>query len=210
MPRLDDHVSAVRNRMALNLFIIALGWLSAGLAAVVLLAVLLDRIFLLYPPRPDLWLYGGAAGIVVAAVAYAFQKRPDPRQAAVPIDQKLGLKERISTALYIRSSDDPFAQATIRDAEEAARGIVLNMGLHFSLVFPKPVLRNDCRGTGCGPVLFHDRTDELVGRKERAEQQAAQQREVEQARRQVEKAYATVSAIPPSCGRYRGHPPCQK
>src|SRR3954466_13194290 len=137
MSCLDDHVSAVRNRMALILFTTGLAWLSAIFAALVLLAVLLDRIFLLHLPRPGLWLYSGASAILFGAIAYAMTKRPDPQAAAVPIDQKLGLKEKISTALYIRSNNDPFAQAVVKDAEQAAANVALNIGKHFPVPFPR-------------------------------------------------------------------------
>ena len=50
----------------------------------------------------------------------AIIRRPTRRQAAVAIDEKLGLNEKFSTALYVRSSQDPFAAAVVRDAEQAA------------------------------------------------------------------------------------------
>jgi hypothetical protein len=88
MSRLDDHVSAVRNRLALRLFVVALGWSSAIYALLVLLAVLADRVFLLRLPQPMLWLYSGAAAAVVAALGYALHKRPDEHEAARSWDSR--------------------------------------------------------------------------------------------------------------------------
>src|SRR5262245_18747260 len=99
MSRLHDHVTAVRNRMALILFTVALGWLSAAFAAIALLGILADRILLVHPPRPVLWVYAGMAAALIGAIVYALYKMPGPREAAIPIYRKLGLKEKISTAL---------------------------------------------------------------------------------------------------------------
>ena len=51
------------------------------------------------------------------------------------IDEVLGLKEKYSTALYARSLADPFAQASVRDAERAADEVSLYN--RFPLRFPK-------------------------------------------------------------------------
>src|SRR4029434_1949984 len=121
MSRLDDHVTAVQNQLALVRFIKGLGWSSLIFAGVLWFAVVIGRAISIYPPRPLLWIYGGVGLTALAAVIYALMKRPGAREAAVAIDEKLGLKEKISTALYIRPSDDPFAQAAVKDAEETAR-----------------------------------------------------------------------------------------
>src|SRR3954453_1510557 len=126
MSRLDDHVSAVQNKLALERFLMALAWGSVFLVGAVWVAVIVNILFQKYPPRPMLWLYGASAATVLAALIYAVTKRPGAREAAVAIDQKLGLKEKISTALFIRPDKDPFAQAAVRDAEETARGVVIN------------------------------------------------------------------------------------
>jgi hypothetical protein len=51
------------------------------------------------------------------------------------IDEVLGLKEKFSTALYARTLADPFAQASVRDAERAAEEVTLYK--RFPLAFPK-------------------------------------------------------------------------
>src|SRR5687768_9897324 len=93
MSRLDRHVAAVQNKLALDRFIAALAWVSVALAALVWLTILVDRVFQLRPPRWDLWFWSGIGAAVVAAIAYAFYRRPSTHAAAVAIDEKLGLKE---------------------------------------------------------------------------------------------------------------------
>jgi hypothetical protein len=200
MSRLDDHVAAVQNRMALNLFAMALGWGAMVFAGVLFLAVLIDRIFLVRLPQPVMWVYGGLALILIAAAVYAARMRPSPREAAVPIDEKLGLKEKISTALYIRPENDPFAQAAVLDAEQTAQQVVINMRQHFPLTFPRPaywaigllVLALLARG-------FIDPMN-LFNRKEIAAKQAAEQAKVEEARKNVERAIARIDAMPKVAG----------
>ena len=46
--------------------------------------------------------------------------RPSPLRAAVALDAAAGLKERLSTALAVQESRDPFARAAVQDAEKIA------------------------------------------------------------------------------------------
>src|ERR1700692_137149 len=104
MSRLDQHVAVVRNKLALVTLLRA--WALAGIAfgAVVLLAVLLDRLFQWRLPR-GAGFFGSAFAVpVVAPIIYSYLRRPTARQAAIAIDHALGLKEKFSTALYVRSS----------------------------------------------------------------------------------------------------------
>src|SRR5687767_1814546 len=123
MSRLDRHIAAVQNKLALDRFIVALAWVSVAFAGLVWLTIIVDRVFQVRPPRWDLWFWSGIGAAVVGAIAYALYRRPSPHTAAVAIDQKLGLKEKISTALYIRPSEDPFAAAAVRDAETTAERV---------------------------------------------------------------------------------------
>src|SRR4051812_12449731 len=104
MSRLDQHVAKVQNKLALARFIVALGWTSLALAMMVALVLLEERTVHYMLPRPRWFLLGGAGAAVVAALIYSLARRPSAKTAAVAIDQKLGLKEKISTALYMRPS----------------------------------------------------------------------------------------------------------
>jgi hypothetical protein len=198
MSRLDDHVSAVQNRLALRMFISTLAWLSLVLAGVIWIAVLIDRIFQVHVPRPWTWIYAGMGAVVVGALAYAIYRRPSAREAAVPIDQKLGLKEKISTALFIRPSSDPFAQAAVKDAEQTAQQVVLKLNEHFPLTFPRPAIAT-CAIALAAVLSFHY-IDPLnfFDRREKQQQAQIEQQKIDKARQNVEKALATVATMPPS------------
>jgi chemotaxis protein histidine kinase CheA len=198
MSRLDKHVAAVQNRMATMQFIRALAWLSVSLASAVLVVVLMDRIFLLSLPHKMLWLEGGIAAVVVGALAHAIYSRPDPRQAAIPIDQKLGLQEKISTALYMRDEQDAFSKAAVTDAEETARNVVVNLSQHFPLSFPRPAFAAVALII---VAMLSNRFIEpmdLFNRREIKAQQLAQKEEGDRAKREVEKAISFVAALPPA------------
>ena len=196
MSRLDDHVSAVQNKLALGRFTYALAWGSVGFVSLVWVAVIANILTQWHPPKPMLWLYAGAAVTALASLVYAMMKRPTAREAAVAIDQKLGLKEKISTALFIRPEKDVFAQAAVRDAEETARNLVLNSRQHFPTQFPRPAY-----GTVTLAILTLltwglIEPSKLFGREEKQRQQIAQDQKIEQARKTVQKALATVEAMP--------------
>jgi hypothetical protein len=135
MTRLDRHVTAVQNRLTLGRFLVGLGWALLVLAGVVWINILVDRLIGMRLPRWDLWLYGAAGVAVIAAALYATVTRPDRKSAAIAIDDRLGLKEKFSTALYVREERDPFAQAAVKDAEASAAGVDLRG--KFPLAFPR-------------------------------------------------------------------------
>src|SRR5690606_32020889 len=113
MPRLDEHVTRVRNRLALGRLLDALAWASVGLAAAIVLGMIAWILVGLRPPRVDWFIYAGIAAGVIGSIAWALLKRPSAHDAAVAIDRELGLKEKFSTALYARGNPDPFAQAAV-------------------------------------------------------------------------------------------------
>lgn len=200
MSRLDSHVAAVQNRLALRIFTGAVAWAAVIFAGVLLVAVLLNRIFLLSPPRPIMWIYGGLAAVLLASIAYALGKRPGPREAAVPIDERLGLKEKISTALFMRSDTDPFARAAVLDAEQTAQQVVVNMGQHFPIRFPKHAY------IAVGLLILTWASYKMIDpmnlfdRKAVAAKQAEEKAKVDEAKANIEKAIARIEAMPKVAG----------
>src|SRR5690606_40430676 len=56
-------------------------------------------------------------------VALAFVRRWSRQRAAGEIDRKLGLRARLSSALGLAASADPFARLAVADAERAAQRV---------------------------------------------------------------------------------------
>src|SRR5438046_4252527 len=137
MSRLDQHVAKVQNKLALVRFVVALSWTLLFGAIAVAIGIVVDRAFHVRPPKYMWFIYGCAGAAVVAAFIYAIARRPSSKTAAVAIDEKLGLKEKISTALFMRPSSDPFAAAAVKDAEDTAKRVVVESRRHFPLQFPR-------------------------------------------------------------------------
>jgi len=104
MSRLDQHVASVQNKLALARFVEALARTTLVFAGVVLVAILVDKFFRVRPPKYGIWIWAGLGATVLAALIHAVVRRPSRHAAAVAIDQKLNLKEKLSTALFVRPS----------------------------------------------------------------------------------------------------------
>ena len=195
MTRLDRHVASVQTRMTLAVFLRALAWAGIGFAVVVWAAVVIDKLVQLTPPRPMLWFWIGLGLTFVGAFAYTIWRRPTRQQAAVAIDERLGLKEKFSTALFIRPSKDAFAMAAVRDAESTADKVSLQK--RFPIQIPTVL-----GGTAAAIVLVFLTawllpTFDLFG--VQARRQASANELVEQqtqARESIRKAIAQIEAAP--------------
>ena len=98
----------------LNVVVVAVG----GLIIVMLAA---ERVgaALFWP-----WLWLGPAFAVPALLVTARmwrRRRQTELQIAVEVDQRLDLREKLSTSLHVAGRDDPFARAAIEDAVTVAR-----------------------------------------------------------------------------------------
>lgn len=197
MTRLDRHVASVRTRMALSVFLRALAWAGMVFALAVWAAIVIDKLVQVRLPRQAVWFWVGLGLTVASALAYTIWRRPTRRQAAVAIDERLNLKEKFSTALYVRPSKDPFAMATVRDAEATADKVSLQK--RFPLEVPKAL-----GGTAALVALVFLTawllpTFDLFGVQARRQAQAEQlQQQQSQARDAVRRAIAQIEAAPPA------------
>lgn len=196
MSRLDTHVRTVRNKLAIEQFVRAVAWTSLIFAAGCLLAIAADRALQLRLPRAGWWFLGGAGLAVLAAVVLALVRRPTLQAAAVAIDEKLGLKEKFSTALQIRDATDPFARAAVADAESAAQNVVVQFFRHFPLRFPRVGYAAMAVALAAMVAFFALPPMDLFGREAAAKQEAQQQAAQKRAEETVKRALAQVEAAP--------------
>jgi hypothetical protein len=194
MSRLDRHVAMVQNKLALGRFLHALAWAGLVYASAVWVAILVDRVFHVRPPRPDVWLFAGAGAALLAALGYAMWKRPTPQQAAVAIDAKLALKEKFSTALYARPLNDPFAHAAVLDAERTAEQVSLHK--RFPLAFPRATYGTILVALAAFLTASFMKPLDLFGREEQQKKQFAEEAKREEARKVLRDALAKVEAMP--------------
>lgn len=121
MDTLTRQVRRAQRRLAFQRFVAALGWCwFAALSAALLLVVAGTLRWL----EVDAWIWGAAAGTVGLAMAavWALLGRRGPIDAAIEIDQRFGLKERISSALALSPEelDSEAGQALVKDAVRRA------------------------------------------------------------------------------------------
>jgi hypothetical protein len=201
MSRLDRHVATVQTKLFLRRFFNALAWSSLVLAAVTLLAVVINfffRIFTDYMPNfPKFWvLIGGGIACVAISLAYAMVRKPSREQAAAAIDERLRLKEKFSTAIYVRPSSDPFAMAAVRDAERTAEGV--NLAKQFPIPFPKPAYTTIVLGC-CAFLLAWFVTPLSLFAQKNIEAKKPQSQVAQQsAKEAVARALAAVESMPKS------------
>jgi hypothetical protein len=194
MSRLDTHVTQVQNKLALGRFFQGTAWCALGVAVLALIAVLLDRLFRVTLPQPWWWVGGGVVVALVGGMVWASYRRPASHDAAVAIDIKLGLKEKFSTALFVRASDDPFAKAAVRDAERTAEKVSLRK--QFPLTYPTRVAGATI-GVVIGSLLclgMIKQPLDLFGTEKKKHQQAVEQQQAEQSKRIIESAVAQVQS----------------
>ncbi|MEW6200001.1 MAG: hypothetical protein AB1601_15225 [Planctomycetota bacterium] len=119
MSLLDQQIDRARRRLTVMAFVEHLSYgvlVAAGLWAIGIVVVRLAAWSV------PLW-HGGwmaAAAAAIFALAAAVWKCPGPLGAAIVLDAAAGLKERLSTALVVQRSNDPFARAAVSDAERSA------------------------------------------------------------------------------------------
>ncbi len=134
MSRIDSHISRIRNKLAMAEFVHCLAQ-AALIGTILSLAYVLLRQFTLLK-LPHEWIVLSVLGAlaVLYASIMAMLRRPGEMLTAVAIDDRMGLQEKFSTALHARKRSDPFSQAAILDAEQAATTV--NLHQKFPIKFP--------------------------------------------------------------------------
>jgi hypothetical protein len=196
MTRLDRHVATVQSKLFLRRFLEALAWATVVLTALILLGVLVQKLFQIFPTsfRAD-WVIGFGGFVCVAASAgYAFVRKPTRHQAAAAIDERLCLKEKFSTAIYVRPSSDPFAMAAVRDAERTADNVEL--GKQFPIPFPRPAFTSVGLALTAFLLAQFMQPLNLFGQKQEIQKKQEAQAAQQQAKEAVSRAIAAVEAMP--------------
>lgn len=199
MSRLDQHVAVVRNRLAFEQFVRSLATASFVFAVVCLVGIVLDRALSLGIPQLKYWFLGGLAVTIITAIGFAIARRPNHHAAAVAIDQKLGLKEKFSTALHLRTGEsgtDPFALATVLDAERTAQDVILNYYRHFPMRFPRAAYGAIAVGLLAVAAFTFMKPMDLFGQQAVAIERQKQEAATKEAENRVKQALANIEAVP--------------
>ncbi len=122
MQQLRGVIRRARMRLSIQRILHTSATVLLVLGVVVFLAILSDKLFFI--GRPLSYFLYGAAGVALACiVTQAMRRRPGLHLAAVEIDDRLGLAERISSANAVAHMDDPMSRAVVDDASAYVRNI---------------------------------------------------------------------------------------
>lgn len=117
MEELQKKVRHARRRLTLQRFIGILGWCWFVALSIALVIVVIDKYYPM-PVQSWIWLSSAAALGFVAAIVWTLITREKTLEAALEIDKRFSLKERVSSTLAMRPEDlqSEAGQAVISDA----------------------------------------------------------------------------------------------
>jgi myosin heavy subunit len=131
MDLLRRQVSQARRRLLLQQFLLIAPWCLFGTLLVAAIALAIPKIWVV-KVDPQIWLWswiGGASGVgLVIALIWTYARRRQPIEAALEIDRRFGLKERVSSALTLHPEelDSEAGRALIHDAVQRVEMIVVS------------------------------------------------------------------------------------
>lgn len=123
MSHIERQIRQAQRRLWLNRWLHQWGWTLLIATAAWTIAWIVSR---LIPALglPMGWIaVGGLAASFVGSWVWLARTREQIDAAAAALDRAAGLKERVSTGLYVAASSDPFAQAVQADAERSVAGL---------------------------------------------------------------------------------------
>lgn len=128
METLKRQVRKARRRLIAESFLRKLTWCWFAALAIAAAAIAAGK---LWPPAisQQTWALGWTCGMIalgtLAAAVWTYLRRQSALSAALEIDRRFGLKERVSTTFALTAGDRDTAvgQALVHDAEQRLRGI---------------------------------------------------------------------------------------
>lgn len=136
MEEIKRQVARARRRMNLAQFLRMVSWSLTAALAVALIGVAIPRIWAI-SVAPEAWNWswiGGAAatGLIVGWII-AFVRRRGDLEAAIELDRRYGLKERVSSSLSLTAEErqSDFGQALLSDAARRVQRI--DVREHFAV-----------------------------------------------------------------------------
>jgi septal ring factor EnvC (AmiA/AmiB activator) len=138
MNEIKRQVARVRRRMNFAEFLRMVSWSLTAALAVALLGVAIPRIWpLSVDPQAWTWTWisGGVVLGLIVGWLIAFLRRRDDLAAAIELDRRYGLKERVSSSLSLTEEErqTEFGMALLTDAERRVQRIDVREHFHVPL-----------------------------------------------------------------------------
>lgn len=134
MSPIETQVQKARRRITTDRWFNHVCTTTAVAAGVFAAVTLVDRLYAFDWPL-GLIAVCLAAGSFIVSIIWALATRIDTHAAAAALDDAAGLRERVSSGLYCREADDPFAGAVVADAENTSRNLTVSQHLRYT--FPR-------------------------------------------------------------------------
>ncbi len=130
MEELTRQVRRAQRRLGLQRFVAALGWCLSVALVLALVGIVVGKFWPLGLASWH-WGVGGAALGVLAAIVWSVARGGGSLDAAVELDRRFGLKERVSSSLALspEERDSEIGQALVEDAIHKVSRI--DVGEHF-------------------------------------------------------------------------------
>jgi hypothetical protein len=124
MDQLQKQVARARRRLVLEQFMERLVWCLVGAFTIAAIAVAVPRLFVVdgLPSSWDInWLYGSMGAAFLAAVLWTAIRSRTPLDAAIEIDRRFDLRERVASSLSLRPEEheSEAGRALVNDALRA-------------------------------------------------------------------------------------------
>jgi hypothetical protein len=188
---LESKLRWVRLRCAANISLDCLAQILTAAGLVALVAILCQRlaaINLIQPWTLTTFIAACALMFIVASLL----NRPTPMQASLLLDERLHLKERVSTTIALSRSDDPFAVAACQEAHRATEAI--DVGRHFPVRPSREWLFTCSAWVLVLAAFFFLPTKDIFGFLQRKQEEQAKRTEVKQAETEVKQLTTPVTA----------------
>jgi hypothetical protein len=198
MSRLDQHIAKVQTKLALRNFGQYFARTTFVMGLMVLVAVIVHKLYQIFPAELRFrWvIIGGLAVCAAISAVWAYLKRPSREAAAAAIDEKLRLKEKFSTAIYVRPSSDPFAMAAVRDAESTATKVQIEK--QFPIPYPRMAYASKIVFAVALLLAQFVPTMNVFGKKEDPTKKQEVEAQQQGAKEAVQRAIAAVETMPKS------------
>lgn len=121
MDQVRKQVARARRRLIIEQFLGRLIWCLLGALTLAAIAIAAPRVAVIksLPTNWDrIWSIGGFAAAIVGSVVWTFVSNRSPIDAAIEIDRRFGLRERVASSLSLSPEDQSSeaGQAVMNDA----------------------------------------------------------------------------------------------
>jgi hypothetical protein len=166
MDALQKQVAIAYRRLVLQRFLVVLGWSWFGTLTLAAVAVAIPKFVVLDVDSPvwnAAWIGGAVAAGLLIALIWTYLTRQNRLDAAIEIDRRFGLKERVSSTMALEETElnSPAGKALVRDAVRRVERLDVpsQFGLRFNRRLLLPLLP---AALACGILFVGDPTREEV------------------------------------------------